>query len=163
MLILFCQGFKLNDQDGNPTGIVVCVAWQLGKEVGHSTKRLGPNASTSDTAYEAIILATNYIWDCLLKDKERGPTEIQLTDFNVARDGLKLGSCDHHEHTENLAVSLSNILKTHPLLQISLGWLPATKGSIPLHRLKSIIVKMACQGPTMSLLPPTKAQLHFTA
>jgi hypothetical protein len=50
-LILFCQGSKLNDRNGTPTGTAVCIAWRLGKVVGYLTKSLGPNTSTSDAAY----------------------------------------------------------------------------------------------------------------
>jgi hypothetical protein len=140
--------------------VAVCVAWRLGKEIGHITKCLGPNASTSDAAYEAVLLATNYIRDRLPVDEERGLTEIRSTDANVARDCLKSGNRDHHEHIENLAQSFSNILEAYPALQINLNWLPAAKGSIPLRRLKSIAAEVAHQGPTLPPPPPTKAQLR---
>src|ERR1700733_14342799 len=108
-LILFCQGSKPNDREGTPTGVAVCIAWRRGKEIGHKTKCFGPNASTSDAAYEAILLATNYIRDRLPVDEERGLTEIRSTDANVARDCLKSGNRDHHEQIENLAQSFSTI------------------------------------------------------
>ena len=162
-LILFCQGSKPNDRDGTPTGTAVCIAWRLGKEVGHLTKCLGPNASTSDAAYEAIQLATNYIHDHFPNGEAGGPTEIRSTDAKVARDCLKLGTRDHHEHIENLATSFSNILDAQRSLQINLGWLPATKGSLPLRRLKAIAAETARQGPTLPPPPPTKAQLRATA
>jgi hypothetical protein len=162
-LILFCQGSKPNDRDGTPTGVAVCIAWRLGKEIGHETKFLGPNASTSDAAYKAILLATDYIRDHPPNSKEGGPTEIRSTDANVARDCLKSGTRDHHEHIENLAASFSNILDAQPSLQINLGWLPAAKGSIPLRRLKAIAAETARQGPTLPPPPPTKAQLRITA
>jgi len=162
-LTLFCQGSKPNDRDGTPTGIAVCIAWRLGKEVGHTTKCLGPNASTSDAAYEAILLATNYIRDHLPNNEEGGLTEIRSTDAKIARDCLKSGTRDHHDHIENLAASFSNILDTHASLQINLGWLPAAKGSLPLRRLKAIAAETARQGPTLPPPPPTKAQLRITS
>ena len=122
-------------------------------------KCLGPNTSTLDAAYKAILLATNYIRDRLPVDKERGLTEIRSTDANVARDCLKSGNRNHHEHIENLAQSFSNILKAYPALQINLDWLPAAKGSIPLCHLKAITAEAAHQGPTLPPPPPTKAQL----
>lgn len=103
-----------------------------------------------------------HLGPCSQREK-RGPTEIQSTDANVTRDCLKSSTCNHHGHIKNLTVSLSNILKTHTSLQINLGWLSATKGSIPLCQLKSIAAETACQGPTMPPLPPTEAQLHSIA
>jgi len=82
-LTLFCQGSKPNDRGGTPTAIAVCLAWQFGKEIGHLTKHIGPNASTADAAYEAIILATNYIRDHP-PEADGGPTDIRSTDANVA-------------------------------------------------------------------------------
>jgi hypothetical protein len=119
-LILLCQGSKPNDRDGTPTGVAVCVTWRHGKEIGHATKCLGPNASTSDAAYEAVLLATKYICD-LPDGEEGGPTEIRSTDANVARDCLKSNIRDHQEHIEHLANSLSHLLEAKPLLQINLG------------------------------------------
>jgi hypothetical protein len=78
-------------------------------------------------------------------------TEIRSTDANFARDCLKSDTCDHHEHIENFAISLSDILDAQPSLQINLGWLPAAKGSLPLRRLKAIVAETAHQSPT---LPP---------
>jgi hypothetical protein len=64
-----------------------------------------------DAAYEAVLLATKYI--CDLPDGEKGgPTKIRSTDANVARDCLKLNICDHQEHIEHLATSLSHLLKS---------------------------------------------------
>ena len=79
------------------------------------------------------------------------------------RNCLKSGSCDHHENIETLSASFSSILEAHPSLQINLGWLPATKGSIPLRRLKAITAETAHQGPTLPPLPPAKSELRFTA
>src|SRR5580658_3842777 len=64
--------------------------------------------------------------------------EIRSADANVARDCFKSGTRDHQEHIENLSVSLSHLLETNPSLQINTGWLPASKGSIPLRQLKAI-------------------------
>ena len=111
----------------------ICIAWRLGREVGHLTKSLGLNASTVDTAYEAMLLATNYIHDHPLNNEEGHLAEIRSTDANVARDCLKLDTRDHHDHIENLTASFSTILDTQPSLQINLGWLLASKGSIPLR------------------------------
>jgi hypothetical protein len=147
-LTLFCQSSKPNNRDGTPSGTAVCVAWRLGKEVGHVTKSLGPNASTLDAAYEAILLATNYIRDHPLTNEEGTLAEIQSTDANVTRDCLKSNTSDHHDHIENLTTSFSNILDAQPSLQINLGWLSATKRSIPLRRLKAIAAETVCQGPT---------------
>jgi hypothetical protein len=90
-------------------------------------------------------------------------TEIRSTDANFARDCLKSDTRDHHEHIENFAISLSDILDAQPSLQINLGWLPAAKGSLPLHRLKAIAAETARQGPTLPPPPPTKAQLRITS
>ena len=130
-LTLFCQGSKPNDSEGTLTGTAVCVAWQFGREIRHTTKLIGPNASTADAAHEAILLATSYIHKHL-QSEEHALIEICSTDANVARDCLKSNSRNHHVQIENLVHSLSDILGTHPLLQINLGWLPAAKGSIPL-------------------------------
>jgi hypothetical protein len=162
-LILFCQGSKPSDREGNPTGIAVCIAWRLGKEVGHLTKNLGPSASTTDAAFEAILLATNYIRDHHEGEEEGAHVEIRSTDAKVARDCLKSGSRDHHDQIEDLSTSFSNILDAQPTLQINMGWLPAAKGSIPLRRLKAIAAEAAQQGPTLPPPPPTKAQLRNTA
>ena len=132
-LLLFCQGLKPNDRDGTPTAIAVCVAWRLGKEMEHVTSFLGPNASTADAAYKAILLAANYICDHFPNGEEGGLTEIRSTDANVARDCLKPGTCDHQDQIENLSIAFSTILEAQPSLQINLGWLPAAKGSIPLR------------------------------
>ena len=139
------------------------MVWQRGKEVSHKTKHMGPNTSTADAAYEAITLATSYIQDHLPDGEASGLTKIQSTDANTAKNCLKTGSRDHHENIETLSASLSNILKAHPSLQINLGWLLATKGFVPLHRLKAITAKTACQGPTLPLPPPTKSKLRLTA
>src|ERR1700733_13908130 len=85
---------------------------------GGAVRKLGTQRSvlaqtraprSSDAAYEAILLATNYIRDRLPVDEERGLTEIRSTDANVARDCLKSGNRDHHEQIENLAQSFSTI------------------------------------------------------
>ena len=161
-LTLFCQGSKPNDSEGTPTGTAVCVAWQFGREIRHTTKLIGPNASTADAAHEAILLATSYIHEHL-QSEEHALIEIRSTDANIARDCLKSNSRDHHVQIENLAHALSDILGTHPLLQINLGWLPAAKGSIPLRRLKAIAAEAARQGPTTPPPPPTTSQLHNTS
>jgi hypothetical protein len=70
---------------------------------------LGSNASTPDAAYEAILLATNYIRDHLPNGEEGGPTETLSTDAKVARDCLKSDTHDHREHIENLAISFFNV------------------------------------------------------
>ena len=132
-LALFCHGSKPNDREGNPTGIVVCIAWKLGKEVGRWTKNLGPNSSTSDAAFEAILLATNYIRDHPINDEDATPVEIRSTDANIARDCLKSGTRNHQDQIENLSTTFSNILNAQPTLQVNLGWLPAAKGMVPLR------------------------------
>ena len=124
---------------------------------------MGPNTSTADAAYEAITLATSYIRDHLPDGEASGLAEIRSTDANATKNCLKTGSRDHHENIETLLASLSNILKAHPSLQINLGWLPATKGFVPLYRLKAIALETARQGPTLPLPPPTKSELRLTA
>ena len=90
-LVLFCQGSKLNNRGGTPTGTTVCLAWRLRKEISHTMKSLGPNSCTSDTALEALLLVTHYIRD----GEGVNHTEIRSTDTNVARDCLKAGTRDH--------------------------------------------------------------------
>ena len=103
-LILFCHGSKLNNRNDTPTGVASCIAWQHGIEIRHSTKRLGPNASTMDAAYEAILLVANDIRNHIPIDQGRRLVEIRLTNAIVARDCLKACSRDHQEQAESLSL-----------------------------------------------------------
>jgi hypothetical protein len=58
---------------------------------------LGPNASTADAAYEALLLAAHYIRDHPLSGEGGYRAEIRSTDANVARDCLKSDTRDHHD------------------------------------------------------------------
>src|SRR6266403_627337 len=129
MLTLFCQGSKPNNIKGTPTGTAICIAWRCGREIGHQTRPLGPNAGTADAAHEAIQLAAEFLLNSLLTLDNCNQVTIQSTDTTVARDCLKQGACDHHIQFKALSTSISNLLDAHPDLQINLSWLPATKGS----------------------------------
>lgn len=67
--------------------------------------------STSDAAYEAIILATNYIRDHLPEGEERGPTEIRLID-GIRYLGIEELDCGSGSRRTKSAGAIYELSKT---------------------------------------------------